>query len=181
MKKAETILKKTVLFTDVLRAVFLFAVLYFLMVVETTWANWFSFFGAIPDVVLVFVICFSLHQGGLYAVFLSVISGLMLDLLCGKVLPKDMVLYLYISCGCVWISNRVFLKGFKMSAVAVFLFSLLYRLTEAGFSFFIEDTFCFSASFLFLKAVANTLCAFLINPLARLFVKERGRGFEAEL
>lgn len=178
MKKADAILKKESTFSVCVKLLFLFGVLYLLVVFDAAWPRALSFFGKTPHVIRTFVILFSLREKGILSLIVSAVSGLFLDLICGKVVPIDSVLYLYISFWCVWIGRGMYIEGFFRCAVVVFAISILGRLLETAFFALLGAFFIPSVSSLFCEGAVNTLCIFWIGPLARFFTKERERENE---
>lgn len=178
MKRADVILKRERTSFSFFRAVFTVFVLYGLVVLEGVFPRNLSFFGAIPNITLTFIILFSLNQKGIFSLVISAASGLFLDLASGKAIPIDSILYLYISFWCVWIQKKMYIEGLKRCATAVFVFTILGRLPEAVFFSLFKTFFLPSVSALLFQGAANVLSIVWIGPLVKLCTKERGEKSE---
>ena len=139
-------------------------VLFFLVSAETALSGSVRIFGAAPLVTLAFCVCLSLQKEPFFAVSVSALCGVFLDLAKGVPVGIDSLLYTYISVGCIWLGRRFYFRKKWMIAFCVFCFVLAY-----GFiSSVIQGVFIgrFTPAFLFGSAVYSAaltpmLCACL--------------------
>ncbi len=81
---------------------------------------------ATPSVPLVLCVLLSLKLKGGTAITLGLICGVCSDLLSGRTVGYDCLLYVYISAGCVVLASRVYCRSLFIKIAVVCLASLLY-------------------------------------------------------
>ncbi len=79
-----------------------------------------------PSVPFVLCVLLSLKLRAGHAITLGLICGLCSDLLSGRVVGYDCLLYVYISAGCVMFTSRVYCRTLLIKIAVVCMASLLY-------------------------------------------------------
>lgn len=155
-------------------------ILLLLLILQTTLLPMLSIMSAVPNILLVLCICFSLAHGGPAALVFSVFAGLLQEALNGGAMGYNALLYLLLSWICVCLSDRWNGRRMLLALPIVFIFTLVHA------------CFCWSAMFIlwnqhgfggFLlrhilpSALYNTVIApvfiFLVNRLC--FIETSGR------
>ena len=150
--------------------------LFLLIVLQTTWVHAIKIGGVVPDLVLVFCICFSLKQGTILSVCVSVLCGFLQDVCAMGPFFYDALLYLYISAGCVWLSRRIFCRRKSMVIACVFLATLFYGAALYGLQLIALGVWPkggVAVRSIFFGAAYHAIAAPVLYPVAARFAKRR--------
>lgn len=100
--------------------------LFFSVFFQSVAASYVEIGGASPSPIFVLCVLLSLKLSGISAITLGLVCGACLDILSGRTVGYDCLLYVYISAGCVILASRMYCRSFPIKIAVVFLASLLY-------------------------------------------------------
>ncbi len=170
-------------FQTVLSFLLLAIFLFLFISIQTALSFDAAVFGAAPLFAFVFLVCYSVKQGGTEAIFLSFLSGLLLDALSGTAFPYSALLYGYISMGCVYVRNRLFYCSLVQTLLIVCFASLVLSVAHV----FVEMVFVrIGTSILdtikrsLVQAIYHVFVALILYPLVTCctFSRRKERGNE---
>lgn len=145
-------------------------VLFFSVFFQSVAAPYMNIMGAIPSVpfVLCILLCLKLRAATVLTV--GVICGLCSDLLAGRVIGYDCLLYVYISAGCIVLASRVYCRRLLIKIFIVFFASVLYGIGVSCTRALFFGIWSFQG--LFTHAIYNTAIAPLLVMLTGRSVQE---------
>ena len=156
------------------------AILLLLLILQTTILPTLSVFSAVPNLLLVLCLCFSLAHRGPAALVFSVFAGLLQEALNGGAMGYNALLYLLLSWICVCLSDRWNGRRMLLALPIVFIFTLVHACFYRGAMFLLWNQHGFGGFLLrhiLPSALYNTVIApvfiFLVNRLC--FIETRGR------
>lgn len=149
-----------------------------LTVVQTTVLRGIEIFHVIPNLLFIFVVCYSLLRSDYSALFVAAVCGLVLDVLGGRAIGINTLLCTLSAYTCVAVSGSLFNNNSFVAMVFVLLLSLPYELFIYVFYFVIwgRGALGFVLLHKLIPAVLyNFVMTLLIYPVARLIVGENAQ------
>lgn len=111
--------------------------LFIFLILQTTLFARIKIFGVIPNLILVFSVCFFSVNKVPYSAFFGMISGLMLDWTVGTKTGLNAIIFLYLGVFVSFVSNKFFYKRLVYIVVLTFLSSLAYNIMFLTLNFYI--------------------------------------------
>lgn len=137
--------------------------LFILLILQTALFTRIKFFGAIPNLVLVFSVCvFSVNKMHYSAVF-GAVAGLMLDWVVGSKTGLNAIILLYLGVFVSYISGKYFYKRGLYIIILTFLSSVVYNVLFLILNFYIWGVSLNFAGVIFViyQAIIDALFAVL--------------------
>jgi len=138
--------------------------------VQTTVLRGIELFHVIPNLLFIFVVCYSLLKEDYSALIYAVLCGVILDLTGGRSIGINALLCTLAAYLCLSVSGNLFNNNLFVSMVFVFVLSLPYELLTYLFYFVIWGRGAFLYA-IFLKiipiAAYNFVCTMALYPLIK--------------
>ncbi|MBE7038606.1 MAG: rod shape-determining protein MreD [Ruminococcaceae bacterium] len=133
--------------------------LFVLLVLQTTFFTRIKIFGVIPNLVLVFSVCFFSVNKVPHSAFFGVVAGLMLDWIVGDKTGLNAIIFLYLGVFVSFVSNRFFYKRLVYIFILTFLISAVYNALFLTLNFYIWGKYINLKSFIkvFLQCVSDAI------------------------
>ena len=98
-----------------------------LFIVQTTLSCYIDIYGIAPNLIFVFIVCYSIYNFPVRSGFLCVIAGIIVDLYSRKYVGLNALLYMYIGIAISNFASTLIKKNVWTSAVGVLVVSLVYH------------------------------------------------------
>lgn len=133
----------------------------FLLAVTVTFAK----FPASPSLIFIYCVCISFIQGDRKSLILSVICGLLTDILCGNIFFSNTCIFAYISLGCAKLNLKV-RSSLKTALLCVFIGTLLYSSFNVLVYFGFRDFSFWLIKGVLPETLISTVLTVIVYPLA---------------
>ena len=146
-----------------------------LTVLQTTVLRGIEIFHVIPNLLFIFVVCYSLLRGDYSALIVAAVCGLILDTIGGRAIGINTLLCTLAAYFCVAVSGNLFNNNSFVAMVFVLLLSLPYELMIYIFYFAIwgRGALGFALLHKLVPAVLyNFVMTFFVYPVTRSVVGE---------
>lgn len=120
-----------------MKNVLTYLVLLIVFVLQSTVCRYIEILHTIPNLLLVFVVCYSMHAEPLKATVLATITGLLIDLYGAKHLGLNAIMMMYLGLALSCISSDFIRTNFFTVLVAVVISTFLYEGIYAFLVYFI--------------------------------------------
>ena len=104
-------------------------------VLQTTLMHSVAIFGAMPDLVLIALFCYSIVEGKERGAMAGVLTGLFVDLMSGGVFGFHTLIYMYLGVAAGILGNHVFGKNALTAMMITCILSLLYGFVLANIGY----------------------------------------------
>ncbi len=98
-----------------------------LFIVQTTLGRYIDIYGIAPNIIFVYVLCYSMYNFPVRAAVLSVIAGVMVDLYSCPYVGVNALLYMYIGLAISNFASSLMKKNIWTVALGVIVVSVLYH------------------------------------------------------
>ncbi len=160
---------KNVVLVRILMAVFIFVI----TVLQSTVIRGIEVFNAVPNLLFITVICYSLLCGDYSAIAFGVVCGLLLDITGGRIVGLNTLLCTFAAYFCICVSGNLFNNNAFVSMVFVLLLSIPYELITYLLYFAIWGHGSFFYALLahvLPAALYNFVVTLLVHPIVRKIV-----------
>jgi len=104
---------------------------------QSTIFRYIAFLNCAPQVVLILVVSVAVLRGQFAGALVGLIAGLLIDILGGRAIGFNAILYMYIGFFVAWISDRFYNTRYKVVLIFVIAANVVYDLLYYFFSFVI--------------------------------------------
>lgn len=150
-----------------------------LFIVQTTLSKYIDIFGIAPNLIFVYVLCYSIYNFPVRSAVLCAIAGLVVDLYTGQYVGLNTLLFMYIGIAISHFTSTLIKKHVWTSALGVLIISLLYHTIILLIDYVIPGYSGFQYPFLRIAlptAVYDAIASFVIALWARKLSIEEIRG-----
>lgn len=134
-------------------------------IIQTNIADFIAFYGVKPNLFIVIITCYSLLGGSFEGAVIGLLAGFIQDNINGTWIGAHTLLGMYLGIGVGMLSNRFVKDNIFVSAVTVFIATILYEAVFYFFALYIfgqtDILYAFRKNIL-LEAVYNIFCTFLL-------------------
>lgn len=111
--------------------------IFLLTLIQSMFAPYISINSITPDLFFVFVLCYSLKEKNIKKIIIvSVICGLLMDCMCGRILGNYIAIYLICAVLINYLGTSIYKNGILTSIILILLFGIfgksLYFITNIG-------------------------------------------------
>ena len=133
----------------------------------------------VPNLILVFVVCYSMNAEPVKATVLSVVAGIIMDLFAARHLGINALMMMYLGMILSCVSSGYIRTNFVTALVGVAVSTVLYEGVYAFLMYFIFGNLTAGTLFTvaFLEAVYNTVTACAMFWLCRYLAYDEVRSF----
>lgn len=150
-----------------------------LFIVQTTLSRYIDIFGIAPNLIFVYVLCYSIYNFPVRSAVLCAIAGLVVDLYTGQYVGLNALLFMYIGIAISHFTSTLIKKHVWTSALGVLIISFLYHTIILLIDYVIPGYSGFQYPFLRIAlpgAVYDAMVSFVIALWARKLSIEEIRG-----
>ena len=160
-----------------MKYVLLYVNLFIALILQTTLICRLSFFGVVPSLILVAVICFALVNDYVDSAVFAGVAGLLMDIAGGRIIGFNSLLMLYLSLGMVYVGQEFFRENIKAAVILVAAGTLVYEMVYFIFTFAIfggSHFFYMMWRVVMVECLYNALLAIPVYLYVDKFFKIRG-------
>lgn len=160
-----------------LKYMLLYVSLFVALILQTTLICKLSFFGVVPSLILVTVICFALANDYINSAVFAAVAGLLIDISGGRIIGFNSLLMIYLSLGMVYVGQEFFRENLKAAVILVAAGTFAYEMVYFIFSFAIfggSHFFYMIWRVVLVECVYNAILAIPVYFYVDKFLKIRG-------
>jgi rod shape-determining protein MreD len=109
------------------KLLYLFVLLYFTLIVQTTLLDYIKIYNIKPNLVLILIVCVTLIRGGMEGAVFGLVAGLLQDILCGNSIGPYALLGFVIGFGLGGFNKRFYRDNIFICAIITFVVSIIYE------------------------------------------------------
>ncbi len=150
-----------------------------LFVAQTTLSRYIDICGIAPDLIFVFIFCYSIYNFPVRSGILCVVAGIMVDLYTGRYIGLNALLFMYIGVAISNFASTLIKRNVWTTAVGVLVVSLIYHsvILITGYVIPGHSGFMYPfVRFALPTAVYDTAVSFVATLWARRLSVEKIRG-----
>lgn len=148
------------------------ALLFFIVsIIQINIAANIQLFGVIPNLYIIFIVCFALLREEYEGAFIGLIAGIIQDMASGIYFGRYSLLGMYLGITIVFFKRTFFKDNVYVAMAFVFLGTIVYEFTLYFFSIFIlnQSTILYAlCKIILVEAVYNLLLTLLVFPIVEL-------------
>ena len=150
-----------------------------LFVLSATIGHSIEIMKVMPNMILVFVVCYSMYGEPVKSTVLAVVAGSVMDLFYAKNLGINAIMMMYTALLISYLCSNYIRTNFIMVVVFVFLSSILYEGLYSFFLYFIFDKISFTNMFVIIikEALYNMFLSFILIWPAKYLSHNEVRSF----
>ncbi len=145
--------------------------IFLVLIVQTTVLSYVKIFGIIPNLLLIFTVCFCLVTPDFRCLVYAIISGILLDITGGRMIGINTLLCTYVAFSCLFIRDKLYNNNEIIAAIFTLVISFAYGLLCYTINFLLwGELNIFYAVFRIIvpEAVYNAVLALFIYPIVKL-------------